>query len=306
MSELKTLDVIPRGDVNHTYEWNSNEIQFYNGRVQKNRKKIHPNRNMSFTVSGGRRMWEYLRDFYDEHHGCLMPFFFDYDGKRLQCRFADKIAFSQKRELKDVLGFEATITLSVENTKEPYVTPPNIKRFDLPIRGTIEDEIDWNTDVLDMNIQGRKETWKIPVHKFSFNLSGSLANRQKLIELYKRYGDFVPLEFSANDSLYKCFMPSTLEITDKREGARIVGYTANMTLTSVNELQDILSLRNSFGFLLGDSQSFDVSSPMGFLLGKMMGSLEMNRLVAAIVGKVPSRFEMNNPIFVMLGKEMTQ
>lgn len=303
MAELEVLSVRPVGEVTHHYEWGSNDITYYNGRVQKNRKKIHADRTLSFKVSGTRKMWEYLRDFYDAHRGCLDPFLFDYDGTRLQCRFADKLTFEQKRELKQVVGYVANVTLTVENIKTPYQKLPDIKRFDLPIRGKIQDEDDWNTDILDMNIKARKETWKYPVHKFTFTLSGTVKERNKLIDLYNLYGDFVPLEFASNDTIYKCFMPSVLEIVDKREGQTVVGYTANVTLTSINELQEIFAIRCPYGFLMGKANQFDISNMYGFLFGSTPSRVEADSLVGMVLGKIPSRFEILGTATV-LGREL--
>ncbi len=305
MSELKTLKVFPRGEVTYALDWSSFDVTFYNGRVQKNRKKIHPSRTLSFTVSGSRKDWEYLRDFYNEHHGCLMPFLFNYDGNILQCRFAEKITLIQKRELKNIIGFEALVVLTVDNQKSPYNTLPKIKQFDIPIRGQIEDEIDWNTNILDMLVKGRGETWKIPVHRFTFSLSGTKKERDKLIQMYDMYGDFVPIEFPANDEIYKCFMPPTLEITDIREGQKIVGYRAEMTLTSVNELQDILSLQKEWAFLMGEEQLFQVYKPIAFLMGKFYGSLEFYNILPVVVGKDnQNKLDIENPTAVILGKEI--
>jgi len=303
MAELRTLDVLPRGDVTNTYEWNSHDVNFYNGRVQKNRKRIHPSRTLSFNVSGSRKTWEYLRDFYNDHHGCLMPFYFVYGGEKLKCRFADKLMISQKREIHNVVGFTAQVTLSVDNQKADYVQPPKIKQFDIPIRGTIEDDIDWNTNILDMNVKGRTETWTIPVHKFSFTVRGNKKERDKLIQMVNMYGDFVPIEFSANDEIYKCFLPSSVEIVDKREGQRIIGYTSQLTLTSVNELQDILSLYKEWAFLLGEEQLFQVYKPIAFLMGKFYGSMEVYNLLPVVIGKDDHNLFSVKPVVTVLGKE---
>ena len=301
MAELETLKVFPRGDVTHTFDWGSHDITFFNGRVQKNRKRIHALRTLSFSVSGTYKTWEYLKNFYNSHHGCLDQFIFNYSGESFVCRFAEKISLTQKRELNNIVGFETTIALSIDNQKAPFNPLPAIKQFDFSIRGQIEDDIDWNTNVLDMNVKARGETWQVPVHKFSFTLSGTKKERDRLIKTINMYGDFVPFEFPANDEIYKCFLPSSVVIVDKREGQKVIGYSSQITLTSVNELQDIFSLKKEWAFLIGEEELFYVRNPVCFAVGKLFGELQLRTSMVTVVGKGPSSFNMK-PYAVLLGR----
>ena len=304
MKELKVLEVVPWGDVTNSYSWGSVAVKFQNGRVQKNRKRVHATRTVSFRVAGTEKMWDYLRNFYNSHRGCLDSFYFDYGGERLQCRFAEKVTLIQKRELRNVVAFEAGVSLLVTNVKATMLPLPQVERFDFPILGKIEDEVDWNTRKLDMNIQARAETWQVPIHRFSFLLSGLKGERDKLIAMYNAYGDFVPMEFATNGELYKCFFPGTLEIVDKREGQMIIGYTAKVTLTSTNEVADIVAVKNSYAFLIGAQQSFWMAHPWVFLLGKSWGSAGLSKPFAVIVGKEPGHFMVSQLKAVLLGKEL--
>ena len=80
MSDMEVLNVVPRGEVNNIYSWESKEIQFYNGMVVHNRKRARAKKILSFVVYGKENMLVYLRDFYDRHHGLLDKFYFNYDG----------------------------------------------------------------------------------------------------------------------------------------------------------------------------------------------------------------------------------
>lgn len=52
-----------------------------------------------------------------------------------------------------MVAFEAVVSLLVTNSKATILPLPQVERFDFPILGEIEDEIDWNTRRLDMNVQ---------------------------------------------------------------------------------------------------------------------------------------------------------
>ncbi len=267
MSDMETLNVVPRGEVQNIYSWESKEIQFYNGMVVHNRKRARAKKMLSFVVYGKENMLVYLRDFYDRHHGLLDKFYFNYDGVKETCQFAEKITFKQLREVKTIVGYSAEIKLQVDRSKVLYQGLPEFAEFDFPIRGTIEDTDDWNTNILETLANAREKTWNTPIHTFTFNMNGKKAERDRLLALYNRYGDFSPLQFINHGNIYSVYMPSELTVTDIREMQNIVGYKCQMTLTSDNGTANHVVLK-PYSYLFGESNEFYFKRAVCYLSGK--------------------------------------
>lgn len=272
MSDIEVLNVVPRGEVQNIYSWGSKEIQFYNGMVVHNRKRARARKTLSFVVYGKENMLGYLRDFYDRHHGLLDKFYFNYDGTKETCRFAEKITFKQIREAKNIVGYSAEIKLQIDRSKVLYQELPEFAEFDFPIRGEIEDTDDWNTNILETLADAREKTWNNPVHTFTFNMNGKKAERDRLLALYNLYGDFSPLQFINHGNIYNVYMPSELTITDIREMQNIVGYKCQMTLTSDNGAATHVVLK-PYSYLFGESNEFYLKRAVFYFSGKEKSEL---------------------------------
>lgn len=116
------------------------------------------------------------------------------------------------------------------------------------------------------------------------------------------YGDFVPIEFTANESFYTCFLPSTLEVTDFREINTIIGFECKMTLTSINDFQEIIGLKDATSFLVGSLEEFNLRSPMAFVVGNY-STFSINNSMGFVIGELPSKINLSSTLVAVLGKE---
>lgn len=304
MSELDTFNVRPRGDVTHSFAWNSTEVKYWNGRVQHNRKRVKPLHTMSFTVSGLSEDLEYVSNFYDAHHGCLDPFYFVYDGKKETCYFSEKVTVRQNRELNKIIGYEMSVSLRIDHSTYDAQDIPEKPRFNFPILGKIEDSSDWNTNLLDMLVVGREKTYDIPVHEFSFNLSGLKEERDKLISSYVSLGDFTKFRFDNKGMIYYVYYPSELQIVDKRELQNIIGYTCRMTLTSTNSLVDYLGLKGARVFLVGKGSSLKLSQYTTMFVGTLLDKFKAWNFKVQFVGHRKDMGKLRDTHCFYVGREM--
>lgn len=262
---MNKLQIVPRGDVTNTYTWENHEVQFYSGKKQKVRRRIHPKREMAFTVMGDKETMNYLQEFYDYHKGYLDSFLFDYDGQELTCNFASKISIKQSREVSNIVGFSADISLIVQTSAVAPTINDN-DTFSFHPRGTITDTTDWNTNVIDMFSKQTEQTWEHPIHTFSIELTGDKADRDKLLAFYLKNGDFNEVRFTNNNTDYFALMPSSLSIVDKRELNTIIGYTCSFDLVSTNSEVSLVDLSDLHSFVIGVGSQLTVSQPHAFTI----------------------------------------
>ena len=115
MSNIETLNLIPRGDVTRGLNFGTNVVEFENGIQQVQRKWVSPRISFSFTTQGDKEMKKYLEDFVLARGGNYEPFYWEYDGTTYVVRFGSTVEFKEIRgyEGEGVVGYEASIELSV-------------------------------------------------------------------------------------------------------------------------------------------------------------------------------------------------
>lgn len=274
--DLNELHVAPRGNVTNVYAWGCTEIDFYNGKKKKQRRRIHPSREISFVAAGTYELYEYLTMFYDEHHGCLGSFTFHYDGVDLLCHFSKKIEFTQIRERSTIVGFEAEVSLRVDTTTMPFTKMTQDKvEFDFVPRGKIKDTTDWNTNIIDMLAMEREQTWTSPIHTFSLELVGDKKERDRLIDFYTKYGDFTVVSFSNNHVKYQSYLPGSLTIVDHRELGNIIGFECSLDLVSFNGEISSLVLSKSMAFVIGQENRLTIPFHVGQVIGPRENKLDI-------------------------------
>lgn len=234
---METLNLVPRGEVSVTYTWGSTSVDYQTGSVQKHRNRIKAKKNFTFTVSGTKEKMDYLLSTYDKYKGLYDRFIFEYDDVKDICTFSEKIQVIEKRELKKIVGFECEIKIAADTQSSSYeYDDDNI--FPFTPRGEVSEEVEWNTNVLDMGAPARMTTFTIPRRKFVFKVSGLKKDRQKLINLYNVYGDFTPIIFKYRGQEFECYFSESLTIVDKREIDKIVGFEAEIELTTFTNPND--------------------------------------------------------------------
>lgn len=268
MNELDTFDFIPHGDVKITYSWDSEQINFLNGYLQIHRKRIRAIKTYELTIAGTVDTLQKLHDFYDKQNGCLETFYFTYDGVKEVCRFTSKLDITQKLELHKTVFFTTKVVLRVIQQAKVYRGENLSPVFDFPFTNEVKETTDWNTKMVVMGAENAMKTYSIPIHTFSFNLSGLKNERDKLIEFYNVFGDFTLLKFGYSGQFHRVTMPKSITITDKRESGVVVGYKATMDLTSVNSLKDYQILRNLASFAIAYPSKFEMKNPHIFLIGE--------------------------------------
>lgn len=284
---MSKLEITPYGKVTNTYSWQDYEVQFYNGRKQKVRRRIRPKHEMSFKVCGDKDTMMYLERFFEYQKGSLKEFRFDYDGQELLCHFSSKITITQSRELGHIVGFEADISLSVDETNVPF--PPSLMT-NIPMNfhpyGKLKDTTDWNTNIIDLFKQQQEQTWARPIHTFNVELAGDREGRDKLTKFYLQNGDFNKVYFSDNHKNYLAYMPPVLSIEDVREGNTIIGYTCSFDLIATIDIVDALSVA-PHGFIVGIEQHVSVSNLIGFAVtNNRVNAITCKNLKAFSIGEL--------------------
>jgi len=113
---MQTLNLKPRGDVDKSYNFGTNKVEYESGTTQFQRKWVSPRITFSFNVQGDITMKQYLENFIMAHGGNYLPFLWNYDGTEYVCRFSEPtINFTEVRGFEGVgtIGYKASISLTV-------------------------------------------------------------------------------------------------------------------------------------------------------------------------------------------------
>jgi hypothetical protein len=223
----------PYGDVKITYAWGSKETEYESGYKKYKRVRIASKKKYSFTVSGLTKDMERLIRFYNDHQGQYKPFLFEYDGIEEVCYFSDVLNITRLYECATPVGFKCEVGLSVKKQKTKYGAPLETNMLPAPY-GEIKHSIDHNVQVLEMGAEGRRIKSTYPHEKLSCNWSGLKKDRDRIINLFNSHCR-IPLLMKKGSKVYKVILPDSLEITDRREQQRIVGYKTSMDLEVVND-----------------------------------------------------------------------
>ena len=199
------------------------------GRQQIRRKRINAKKSYSFTVSGSRKDFDYLIEFYNNHYGQLKPFIFKYDGNSEEVYFGSALSVKVKREVGEIIGFSAELSLDIDKRGTvKKITPSETDK--LPnSRGEITYSSDWNTKVDAKNVTKRRKEYVKPRQKLTVTFRGNKKNRDRLIELYESHAS-MPLLFPYDGKMMKVRFPDSISITDYREVNKIVGYECQTEL----------------------------------------------------------------------------
>lgn len=268
MNELDTFEFKPHGDVKITYSWDSEQVNFLNGHLQIHRRRVRAVKTYELTIAGTAETLLELQRFYDKQNGCLGTFYFTYDGIKEVCRFTSKLDTTHKIEVHKTVFFTAKVGLRVVQQAKVYRGENLTPTFNFPYTNEIKETVDWNTKMVTMGAESAMKTYSVPIHTFSFKISGLKEERDKFIDFYNFFGDFTLIKFAYSGQPYKVTMPKSITITDKREGGTIIGYQATIDLTSVNSVKDYQIIRNLFGFVVATPNKFELHERYIFAVGE--------------------------------------
>jgi phage-related protein len=268
MNELDTFEFKPHGDVKITYSWDSEQVNFLNGHLQIHRRRVRAVKTYELTIAGTAETLLELQRFYDKQNGCLGTFYFTYDGIKEVCRFTSKLDTTHKIEVHKTVFFTAKVGLRVIQQAKVYRGENLTPTFNFPYTNEIKETVDWNTKMVTMGAESAMKTYSVPIHTFSFKISGLKEERDKFIDFYNFFGDFTLIKFAYSGQPYKVTMPKSITITDKREGGTIIGYQATIDLTSVNSVKDYQIIRNLFGFVVATPNKFELQERYIFAVGE--------------------------------------
>ena len=277
MNELDTFDFKPYGDVKITYSWDSEQVNFLNGHLQIHRRRVRAVKTYELTIAGTAETLLKLQRFYDKQNGCLGTFYFTYDGIKEVCRFTSKLDTTHKIEVHKTVFFTAKVGLRVVQQAKVYRGETLTPTFDFPYTNEIKETVDWNTKMVTMGAESAMKTYSVPIHTFSFKISGLKEERDRFIDFYNVFGDFSLLKFVYSGQPYKVTMPKSITITDKREGGTIIGYQATIDLVSVNPIKDYQIIRNLFGFVVASPNKFELQERYIFAVGQKKQRLTLEK-----------------------------
>lgn len=232
MAGYEKFKLNPKGKVEISLSWTPQRVEFMSGKSQFIRRRIYAKKSYSFTVCGGRKDFDWLRDFYNSHRGQFEPFYFDYDGKREIVYFGEQLKVKLKREVGKIVGFTASITLELDSRQNMKLQPPK-ETDQLPkATASVQYSSDWNTKVYTTSTTERRLEYESPREKLSVKFQGKKAERDNLIKLYESH-EMMPCLFPYDGKLVKVRLPESITITDYREVKRILGYSCEMDLEIV-------------------------------------------------------------------------
>lgn len=117
MESLEELIVYVREMPEESYDWNTNAIQFENGKQQFQQTWTKPERTVVFNTSGSKQYMDYLINFYNARKGGLEKFYCDVfrDGNKKIYRFNGKLSINWHYEITGKkVGGQAQITIVEE------------------------------------------------------------------------------------------------------------------------------------------------------------------------------------------------
>ena len=222
----------PYGDVKISYTWGSGEFTFEDASKQYPRRRVKAKKAYTFTIRYARKeRLERFVKFYNDHKGQLDPFMFTYDGVKEMCYFSSSISPKLYVENKEIVCYECEVNLEVDSQVSNY--PSALETDVLPSpRGTVTHEYDWATKVVEMVKSDRMMTSPKAREKFTAEWSGTKKTRDIIIKLFNSHCR-MPLIFRHDGKEYKVRFPDSIEITDKREIQKIVGFSTSIELEVV-------------------------------------------------------------------------
>ncbi len=232
MADLEVFKLNPKGKVEINLAWTPHRVEFMSGKSQFQRRRIYAKKSYSFTVCGGRKDYDWLRDFYNSHRGQFDPFYFDYDGKREIVFFGDKLKIKVKREVGKIVGFEASISLDLDFRRGMNLPVPKTTDELPKPTGGVEYSSDWNTKVYTTSTTKRRIEYESPREKLSVKFKGKKPERDKIIRLYESH-EMLPCLLPYDGKKVSVRLPESITITDYREIKKIVGYSCEMDLEIV-------------------------------------------------------------------------
>lgn len=232
-SNLERLEVYPKGEVKITYDWGGNRHTFFSGDMQVIRKRIHAKKILEITTGGNKQMADDLHDFYNRHYGSYSPFLFTYDDKDEICVFYEALQAEECIEVGKSVGYKVTLQLEVlydETIPEPAdaddICPLN------PYGNVIVGD-NWNTNVLDMGANGRQKTFDKPIYSFTVIYTGDKKRREQFLSFFLSHGNHTAFIFVHNGVEYYVLFPQSIEVIDKIEANRIVGFETEVELIGI-------------------------------------------------------------------------
>ena len=232
-SDMAVFKLNPKGQVKISLSWSPQRTDFMSGKSQHQRRRINAKKSYSFTVCGGRRDYDWLISFYNEHYGQLKPFVFNYDGKSETVYFGSALSVKVKREVGRIIGFTADVSLDID--KRGKVTKATPSESDILPKATanVTYSSDWNTKIYTEGAStNRRKEYKRQREKLSVKFKGGKRERDRVISLYESH-EMTPCLFPYDGKMVKVRLPETITITDYREIKQIIGYSCEMDLEIV-------------------------------------------------------------------------
>lgn len=232
MADKDVFRLNPKGDVEINLSWGPERIDFLSGKCQLLRRRIYAKKSYSFVVCGGRKDYDWLIKFYNDHRGQFDGFYFDYDGKREVVFFGNSLKVKVKRENGIIVGFKATIELELDHRSNVNIRPAG-ESDELPkATADVSYSFDWNTKVYTTSSTERRLENETPTRKLSVKFKGGKRERDRVISLYESH-EMTPCLFPYDGKMVKVRLPETITITDYREIKQIIGYSCEMDLEIV-------------------------------------------------------------------------
>lgn len=233
--EYDSWPFAPTGNIKVTYAWSPVVTEFEFGNRQYNRTQIHAKKSYELKVSGELELMDSLVDFYERHKGRSVPFYVTYyDDVRELCFFGAPLQITYFRELHNIVGGEAKITIEVAWQTTNYPSPSINDMLPLS-RGKLEYSNDWNTTIYTTSSTQRRLKNQVPNQTVKVHFEGEREDRDKLINLFNSH-EMVPLKLPAyrpnHDDFYWVRFPTTITIEDKiafEDGKKqIVGFSSDI------------------------------------------------------------------------------
>ena len=228
-----TFRLNPRGQVKINLSWSPKRTDFMSGKTQIQRRRINAKKSYSFTVCGGRKDYDWLIKFYNEHYGQLKSFSFTYDGITETVYFGSALQVKVKREVGVIVGFTAEVSLDIDKRGIVAKAVP-LESDELPrATANVTYSSDWNTKVYTQGSSTkRRKEYEKPREKLSVKFVGGKRERDRVIGLYESH-EMTPCLFPYDGKMVKVRLPEAITVTDYREIKQIVGYSCEMDLEIV-------------------------------------------------------------------------